>query len=98
MKIIKIYYGNGAIYGFPVEAIAHDRATYYAEKDVETTFQEEYDFTMSDWPTAYDWLRNNMSDFKSHIFEIEPPDEFDPVAAMDDENTDFGKFDNYEKK
>jgi hypothetical protein len=51
---------TGETWALPQAVVAHDRATYYAKKDPETTYKEEFDFTMEDFSIASDWFRNNM--------------------------------------
>lgn len=63
MKVKKIFLklDDGRIYSIPAHVIAHNRATYYAQKDKDTTYQEEYDFAMRDSYELNDWLWNNMN-------------------------------------
>lgn len=60
---------NGGLYGFPARLAAEDRAKYYAARDKETTFDEEFEFTMQDNYEAVDWFRNNMdpTDVAEHL-------------------------------
>lgn len=53
--------GDGSIYGYPLERIAHDRATYYAKNDPKTTYEREFEFVMEDDYEGIDWLQNNMN-------------------------------------
>ena len=91
MKIIKISYGNGAVYGISLEVIAKIRAYYYVDKDPDTTYNEEFEFAMKDRSEAYHWLRNNMTrgQFEDHLFQIKAPDPFNPVKEMDAEDTEY---------
>jgi hypothetical protein len=91
MKIIKILYENGAIYGIPLEVIAKIRADYYVDKDPDTTYNEEFEFVMEDDYEGYEWLRNQMNreEYEQHLFQIKPPRAFDPVREMDDGLTEF---------
>lgn len=51
---------EGRSFKIAVDEIANNRATYYAERNSDTTYQEEYDFTYDDNSESYDWLMNNM--------------------------------------
>lgn len=84
-KNLVLVYDNGAKWAIPVHNIADDRAKYYAEKDKDTTYQEEYDYVMRDNYEAQDWFFNNMNweDIKDVAFEINPPRPFDPSDTSD---------------
>ena len=75
---------QGYVFHVDAHAVAHDRATYYAEKDKDTTYQDEYNFTMGDDYELSDWYQNNMgwgkipSDQKKMVKS--PP----PVSSPDD--------------
>lgn len=60
---------HGYVWRADAHHIAHDRAKYYAEVDDDTTYQEEYDFTISDDYTLSDWYANNM-DFNPEHFSL----------------------------
>lgn len=79
-KILILVYENGAKWAIPVHEIADNRAKYYAEKDKNTTYQEEYDFVMKDDYEPSDWFFNQMNweDLNGTAFEINPPRPFDP--------------------
>lgn len=55
--IIKTNAGNFAI---ECETIATDYATYYSDKDEDTTFEEEYNNIKDDLTELLDWFNNNM--------------------------------------
>lgn len=59
VKVLKIDDG-GFVWHVPAEAIAKNRATYYAENDKDTTYEEEFNFTMGDNYELRDWFFNNM--------------------------------------
>ncbi len=82
MKIIRFECKNGAVWGLPLSVVAEDRAKYYAEKDKDTTYQEEYDFVMRDDYEGRDWFLNNMNakDVRAHFTEISPP----PKLTLDE--------------
>lgn len=51
---------SGFVWHVPLEAIAKHRAKYYAERDKDTTFEDEFEFVMRDDLEALDWFQNNM--------------------------------------
>ena len=59
MKVLRIN-DSGFVWDVPAEAIAKNRATYYAEGDKDTTYDEEFSFTMGDDYELRDWFFNNM--------------------------------------
>ena len=52
---------DGTRYDVPAKVIAEDRAKYYAENDPDTTYNEEYEYTMQDDYELKDWAANNMN-------------------------------------
>lgn len=62
MKVIEIN-DAGFVWHVPLRAVADHRARYYAEKDPDTTYQEEFDYVMDDHGEGLDWFWNNM-DFR----------------------------------
>jgi hypothetical protein len=58
-KVLRIDDG-GYVWEVPAEVIAKNRATYYAERDKDTTYDEEFNFTMGDDFELRDWFFNNM--------------------------------------
>jgi hypothetical protein len=60
-KRIRITLEDGRVFSVEASAVAHDRASYYAAKDPDTSYQEEYDFTLGDSSELVDWLQNNMN-------------------------------------
>lgn len=74
MKRVRVKY-NGYTWSFPAHLIAKDRAQYYAEHDEETTYSEEFDFTINDDYQLKDWFVNNMnwSDVSKYArLEVQP--------------------------
>ena len=61
MKYLAVKLANGEVWGYPAELIAKDRATYYAENDEDTTYEEEYNYTLSSDYEIGDWAGNNMN-------------------------------------
>jgi hypothetical protein len=68
---------TGEQWALPKEVVAGDRAKYYANQDVDTTYKEEFDFVMEDDYEAIDWFRNNMNpeDVIDHFVLIKKPRE-----------------------
>lgn len=64
------------IYRFPAHVVADIRAKYYASWDKDTTYEKEYEFTMSDDSELFNWMNNQMNweDVKEHaeFVKIEP--------------------------
>ncbi len=60
---------NGGLYGFPARLAAEHRAKYYAARDQETTFGEEFKYTMQDDHAAVVWFCNAMdpTDVAEHL-------------------------------
>lgn len=56
----------------PAEIVAKDRATYYAKHDKDTTYEGEFEYTMSSNFELLDWAANNMdwSDVSAHAVEV----------------------------
>ena len=61
-KIIRVE-DSGHVWHVPLEAVAKNRAEYYAKRDPNTTFESEYEYVMEDDHEGVDWFQNNM-DFK----------------------------------
>ena len=59
MKYIKIKMPDG-FWVVPVDVIADNRAKYFAERDSDTTYEEEFNYTMSSQYEINDWAKNNM--------------------------------------
>lgn len=59
-KVLRIE-DEGFVWEVPAEAIAKNRATYYAENDKDTTYDEEFEFTMGSNYELRDWFFNNMN-------------------------------------
>jgi hypothetical protein len=88
MKTFKIEQ-DGHTWIFPASAVADNRAKYYAENDPDTTYAEEFEFTMSDNFELRDWFLNNMnfSDVASGAtyipaVAISEPDVFDEETEI----------------
>lgn len=72
MKVLEIIKG-GSKWHVPVEEIAANRAKYYAGRDADTTYQEEFDYTMSSSAETIDWYFNNMDPEDASIILVEIP-------------------------
>jgi hypothetical protein len=59
-KKIRIYTTCGRVFQIDVHEIADNRAKYYAKKDKDTTYEEEYEFLVGDDFEVKDWLFNQM--------------------------------------
>ena len=100
MKLLTVELENGSVWAIPAHIIADDRAKYYAEKDSDVTYQEEYDYTMDDYYEIIDWGTNNMNlwelsewvqisipekkPFKDRLREALHGDEIHVIDAQDD--------------
>lgn len=60
MKVLQITQ-DGFVWQVPAELVAKDRATYYAENDESTTYDEEYEYTLRTDYELEDWFLNNMN-------------------------------------
>lgn len=74
-KHLRVTMPDGSKYDVPARIIADDRAKYYAGNDPETTYQEEFDFTMGDDFELQDWAANNMNweDVAEHAIKVDEP-------------------------
>lgn len=76
MKYYVITVNDGSKWGVPAEAIAENRAKYYAKIGPDTTYQEEFDAMMNWFDTGdfefADWAKNNMdfSDVKDKAVKL----------------------------
>jgi hypothetical protein len=79
-KRVRITLADGRIFSVSGHDIAHDRATYYAKLDKNTTYEAEYEFTASDDYELKDWLFNNM-DWYTMNLRVEK-NEFAPLNRV----------------
>lgn len=61
MKHLHFTFENGEVWSLPLHEVADHRAKYYAAKDKDTTYQDEYDFVMEDDHEGKDWFFNNTN-------------------------------------
>ena len=61
--------------------VAHDRAEYYSKNDTDTSYQEEYDYSIGDNFELVDWLFNNMDWFELSL-TLEPS-KFKPFSECE---------------
>jgi hypothetical protein len=59
MKVICVTMPDGSHWAVPAKIVAHQRATYYAQKG--DSYHEEYGYTMSQDDELLDWAANNMN-------------------------------------
>ena len=78
-RYLRVTMPDGSKWDVPTIFIAANRAKYYAEKDQDTTYEEEFTFTLHDDFELQDWAANNMNwdDVKSHAVEVKLPVEVD---------------------
>ena len=57
MIIIK---DRGYVWHVPASAVAANRARYYADRDEDTTYEDEFLYAMEDKVEVIDWFMNNM--------------------------------------
>ena len=93
-KYITFKLSNGELWGLPLRHVADNRAKYYAEKDKDTTYQEEFNFTMEDDHEAIDWFHNqtNYDEFKEHYVLLAQAPRLEPYEMIwkdEDKETDI---------
>lgn len=82
-KILEICFVNGEIWQIDAHIIAHTRATYYAEKDIQdgsatdfdTVYKQEYEHALDDHADLIDYAKNNMDweDFEGYRTQVNTP-------------------------
>ena len=85
-KYLVLVFENGETWRIDAEAIAENRAKYYHELEKDenpNTYQEEFDYTMSNEVEIKDWAFNNMDwdDFTECRELIETANDFDYQGA-----------------
>lgn len=77
---------NGFVWMVPLEAVAANRAKYYAEKDKDTSYQDEFDYVMADDYEGVDWFANNMNweEVEAVAKLVERPNLAEPDMACSD--------------
>ncbi|AFL99487.1 hypothetical protein Desde_1055 [Desulfitobacterium dehalogenans ATCC 51507] len=60
-KYLRVTMPDGCKWDVPAKVIAEDRAKYYAAADPDTTYEEEFEFTMGNDFELKDWSGNNMN-------------------------------------
>lgn len=80
-KYITFTYENGAEWRIPLEIVADNRATYYTNRDKDTTYEEEYRFVMTDHYEGIDWFFNQMNWDEVPAFQYVAPREFHPATT-----------------
>jgi hypothetical protein len=81
-KVVYCTLINRESWAVPIHHIADARAKYYAAKDKDTTYQEEYDYVIEDSYEAIDWFLNEMnpSDLREHFELVDTA----PVSGFDE--------------
>lgn len=84
-KVIELHMESGRFYHVPLEQVAKHRAEYYAQKDTDTTFEDEMDFVMTDDYEGIDWYQNNMDpdEVKATLIKDVKPLKFEDEAVAD---------------
>lgn len=84
MMVLRIN-DSGFVWDVPAEAIAKNRATYYADNDKDTSYDEEFAFTMGSKFELRDWFFNNMDwdDVKDVAKLVKTPDLSAPRLSAD---------------
>lgn len=75
MKRIRATMPDGTVWDIPAAVVAEHRATYYAQRDPDTTYSAEYDLTMRDDYELLDWAGNNMDweDVEARAVRVDTP-------------------------
>lgn len=79
MKYLTFLLENGDLYGLPLQLVAFNRAEYYRDNDKDTTYTEEYEYTMTDSYEAIDWFKNSTDAeyFDGHYTLLKKAEEMD---------------------
>lgn len=95
VKLLVLVLPSGAEWGIPAEVIAKHRARHYADNDPDTTFDEEFAWTMENEFELRDWAANNMNweDVREFAREITPAPDPDLNAAWGSVEKDVRKVD-----
>lgn len=74
-KFLKIE-DEGYVWLVPLDVIVHHRATYYDDRDPDTTYQDEYKYAYNDSSKDIDWYTSNMDweDVERHAVLIIRPE------------------------
>jgi hypothetical protein len=74
-KFLEWTFPDGSTWRVPARVVAESRARYYAEKDPDTTYDEEFAYTLGDDYEISDWFFNNMNpeDVLHHAVRVKPP-------------------------
>lgn len=59
--VVQVTFSDGSRWTFPAHVIADNRATYYAGRDGDTTYEAEYEYAINDDYELTDWALNNMN-------------------------------------
>lgn len=66
---------NGEVWAVPFHVIIDSRSRYYAERDKDTTYEEEYRHASQDKSEVLDWAANNMNwdEVVAHARKVDTP-------------------------
>jgi hypothetical protein len=73
---LRVEFPNGDVFLVPAKVIAEHRAKHYADGDPDTTYEAEFEYTMTDEYQLRDWAGNNMDwdDVKARaVLQPKPP-------------------------
>jgi hypothetical protein len=75
MKFIHITMSDHSVWQIPASVIAENRARYFAERDPDTTYEEELEYTLSDDAELLDWVSGNYNweDLEADAMMIKSP-------------------------
>lgn len=71
-KYLRVTMPDGSKWDVPARLIAENRAKHYAD-DPDSSYEEEYEFTMSDDFELKDWAANNMDWDDVKEFAVKAP-------------------------
>lgn len=79
VKTVRVTFSNGEVWDIPAAVIADARAVYYEDRDPNTTYTDEFCFTMGDNSELLDWASNNMNweDVKEEARLVSNPESID---------------------
>lgn len=85
-RVLVITAKDGSKWAIAGEVIAHNRALFYAKDDPDTTYKDEFEFTMTARHEMTDWAGNNMNfeDVKEFVRPYSPAPKVDLDAAWSD--------------
>lgn len=72
-KELRVTMPDLSVWAVPAILIAENRSRFYAERDPDTTYEEEMCYVLNDDPELMDWAESNMDweDVKDHARQVE---------------------------